>query len=283
MPGFMVDSALAANGFVSSDLTLWRDVVDWAGAAPVAWGRYLGSGGGAATPLTAQEVSFLHANRCAILPIYNDSPLNGGQAGTYALGQQDADAAIGRAQALGVPAGVYLCCDIEYGAPLTADYVRGWCDTMRPSIYGGSGILYGALSSPGFAQPLLAAMGDSNVQRLLLWAATPEPGSSTAASMPNWAPDAPSAQTQGMVRLWQYAEGDYGGWVDLDQIDTTLLATGLWQPAGGVADPTLPASVPSWADAAVQAALRAGVISDPVGDDDFYRMLVVLDRLGLFP
>ena len=283
MPGFMVDSAMAASGSVSSNLTLWQDVVDWAGAPPVAWGRYLGSGGGAATPLTAAEVSFLHANRCAILPIYNDSPLNGGQMGTYAMGQRDADAAIQRAQALGVPSGVYLCCDIEYGAPLTAEYVRGWCDTMRPSVYGGSGILYGALATTAFAQPLLAAMGDANVQRLLLWASTPEPGSSTATAMPTWVPDAPSAQTEGMVRLWQYSEGDYGGWVDLNEVDTTLLRSGLWLPANGAADPSLPATVPAWAAAAVRAALRVGVISDPVGDEDFYRMLVVLDRLGLFP
>ena len=101
--------------------------------------------------------------------------------------------------------------------------------------------------------------------------------------MPTWVPDAPSAQTEGMVRLWQYSEGDYGGWVDLNEVDTTLLRSGLWLPANGAADPSLPATVPAWAAAAVRAALRVGVISDPVGDEDFYRMLVVLDRLGLFP
>ncbi|MFB4332694.1 glucosaminidase domain-containing protein [Paenibacillus sp. CR_12] len=42
-----------------------------------------------------------------------------------------------------------------------------------------------------------------------------------------------------------------------------------------------PAKVPSWAEPAVQAAKQAGVLHDPEGSFDFYRIMTVLYRLGI--
>jgi hypothetical protein len=228
---FMVDSALPATSPVQPNLTLWDDVLAWAGGKPFLWGRYLGTGGGAATPLTADEANWLFARGCGVIPIYNDSPVNAGIQGTYALGQQDAQRAMAQAQAVGVPEGVYLVADIEYGAAVTGDWIRGWADAMRAGPYAGAGILYCAPRSPAFAQAWQDAWGSGNpnVRRLLIWSATPEPGPSTAAGMPPWGPDVPPG---GTVAIWQYAEGAYGGLVDLDEADDQALAGGLWVPSG---------------------------------------------------
>lgn len=230
MPVLMVDSAVAATALVQSGLTLWDDVVAWAGGAPAVWGRYMGDGYGAATPLTAAEADFLvNGKRCGILPIYNMATAES-VAGGYSAGQASASAALSMARSIGVPAGVYLACDIEAGWPLSSGWIQGWADVIRGSEYAGSGVLYGALNSPAFSQALLGALSDASVQRLLLWAATPLLGPSTASNMPAWAPAPPSPQTAPMVHIWQYAESAYGGVVDLDEIDEGLLRPGIWAP-----------------------------------------------------
>lgn len=48
------------------------------------------------------------------------------------------------------------------------------------------------------------------------------------------------------------------------------------------APPTTIPGVPAWAQDAVRKALASGAISDPAGDETFYRMQVELDRLGMF-
>lgn len=40
-------------------------------------------------------------------------------------------------------------------------------------------------------------------------------------------------------------------------------------------------NVPEWAKEAVQKAVKKGAVTDPVGDATFYRLLVVLDKLGV--
>lgn len=230
MTVFMVDSAGPASADIQTGLTRWDDVNAWAGAPPRVWGRYLGDGYGAAIPLTSGEADFLiNVKRCGILPIYNMATAQTVSQG-LAAGQAAAEAAVLMAQSVGVPAGVYLACDIEAGWPLSPEWIVGWAQTMRASPYAGSGVLYGALDSPAFANPFLAAMSDPDVARLVLWAATPVTSASTAAGMPAWAANAPSAGTAAMVGIWQYAEGAYGGVVDLDQVDEALLRPEIWSP-----------------------------------------------------
>ena len=230
MPVFMVDSSRPANAAVQPGLTLWDDVAAWAGAPPRVWGRYLGDGYGAAVPLTAAEADFLiNVQRCAILPIYNMATAKTVSQG-LAAGQAAALAAIHMAQAIGVPAGVYVACDIEAGWPLSEGWIVGWAQTMRAGPYAGSGVLYGALNTQAFAGPFTAALSNPDVARTVLWAATPVTRASTAAAMPPWSAQAPSVATAPMVGIWQFAEGAYGGVVDLDEIDETLLRPPIWAP-----------------------------------------------------
>ncbi len=233
---FMVDSSLPANGEVSAGLTVLDAVQRWSGTTPAVWGRYLGGGGGAATPLTKDEVAYLHQHGISILPIYNDSRLNGGADASYTLGSNEAHEAIAQADALGVPDNTYLACDIEYGAldRLTDSYVAGWSDTMRASRYGGSGILYANCGDARFQAAM--ANGNANVQRLGLWLASWVQNPALAASaMPSWqAPHGPTALPPSIASqtwLWQYAGGAYGDLVDLNVVQWPLPAPGgLWEP-----------------------------------------------------
>lgn len=53
-------------------------------------------------------------------------------------------------------------------------------------------------------------------------------------------------------------------------------------PAPILVTPDPLAAVPEWALEAVKAGLAKGAITDPSGDHNFYRMIVVMHRLGLF-
>lgn len=234
---FAVDSARLPTDLVQPGLTVWQDVVDWAGAPPRAWGGYLGTGGGAATPLNAAAVAFLHGQHCAVVPIYNDATATSVASG-YAAGCADARRAIALAQALGVPAGIYIWGDVEYGWALTPGWIEGWCDTWRPTPFGGSGGLYGNLDTPAFGRPYCEARTDpaatpgtrANVQRLELWAARWVSQGTTAAGAPPWNPAAPPGGAAA-VRAWQYSGGAFGGVADLDELDARLLDSGLWLAA----------------------------------------------------
>lgn len=221
----------------------WSALRAAAGTTPAFVGRYLGDGGGAATPLTAAEVVAIHALGCAILPVYNDSPVNAGAEGSYALGHLDGQRAIAQAQSLGVPAGVYIAADVEYSAPVTADWLRGWADAMRPSPYGGSGIIYCAPDAPSWqaAWAEASAAGDPNIRRLLIWSAQPAERQASVRSVPTWGPLVPPGAT---VALWQWSEGCAEAPVDLDLCDTSLLQHNpfgsLWLPPAPAGTPQAP-------------------------------------------
>jgi hypothetical protein len=286
----MVDSAADAR-------TLVAQVSAALGAPPAAWARYLGTGGAGATPLGAAEASALQDAGIGILPVYNDSPINGGTQGTYALGQADAAQAVRQATALGVPAGTYICCDIEASALglLTGDYLAGWADAMRGSSYGGAGIVYANLADPRFGQALDAALARSpaNVGRMGFWLASwLTSDSPDAPAAPEWsAAYGPEqlpwqAPEQAQVWAWQYAGGALGGTVDLSVIRLPLPAPGgLWTASDGpVAPPADPANTPDpWAAAAWAKAAAAGVLDGTRPRDPLTReeAAVVLDRLKL--
>lgn len=295
-PVIGVDTFLDFRAQVQAGLTVWADACAWLGAKPKWVSRPIGTGGGAATPLSAGEVSFLHGQGVAILPYFNDSVLNGSKppAATYALGVQEAAQAIAEANKLGVPDNTYVALAIENNAPVTGDYVRGWCDTIRASRLAGSGMIYGIIT-PGsrLAQALgdaLAADQTGNLRRLYLWSSrwTVGTAGTNAANAPAWDAGG-SPAIAGQVHAWQYSGNDFDDVVDEDELDAALLAPGggLWDPpAAAAAKPTpqptaLPATVPSWAAPSVRKAISKGVVTDPAGGADFYRSLVVMDRLGL--
>lgn len=230
----MVDSARAATDTVAPGLTLAHDVHAWAGARPAAWARYLGMGGGAATPLSVAEAQFLLAAGVSILPVWNDT-------GVYSLGQgyaggvADARRAIQRCDALGVPDGTYVAADLEYGWPVTQGWIEGWAVTMRQSRLAGAGMIYANLDQPYFRDPFLDALQGTHaddVRRLLLWSANWTARPFTASDPPRWSPSVPSVATAGQVVAWQANGGAYGDVADLDLIELPLPGPGgLWVPA----------------------------------------------------
>lgn len=225
-----------------ANITYLDDATSWLGAIPAFVARYLGTGGGAATPLSASEVDYVHSYAGKGIPIllcYNDSPINGGTSGTEAVANQDVVNAIAQCEALGVPAGVYVFGDVESNASIQHGYVTGWCNGWRPTIYGGAGGLYGLTGGgQNLGRAYLEALktdANGNVHRMLLWSARWISTGFSASNAPRWGAIAPSPETAGAVRVWQVTGGTFGGIVDEDMIDESLLvpltaAGGLWTP-----------------------------------------------------
>lgn len=219
------DSSALPTSAGPCGLTLFHYAGAAAQRAPAFWCLYLGSGGDAATPATTATADAVARWGAAIVVVWNDADealLAGGWAG----GVSGANQAVAQARALGVPPGTAIWCDVESEWTLTAGFADGWtCTLLQAGFVPG---FYGCLSAPGFAQGFLAAYAADagNLGRCLLWAATPEPGYTAGEALPAWAPDAPSAETAGLVVLWQVAEKAYGGRVDVD------LARGDWAAGG---------------------------------------------------
>jgi hypothetical protein len=231
-----------------SGKTVWDTIVAWLGGKPAFIGRYLGTGGGAATPLSVDEVNFiLTQQRVPLLTIFNDSPINGGGAATYQQGVMDAEAAMRQAAAIGQPHSAYIAFDIEAGAAVGVDYIRGLTRTMRAGPYPGSGIVYG-LTGPEAAlgRALAGSVPDADVARLVLWSAkwlnkggpVPPDGLSLSAvdgflRSVGWSPDSPPSFASNTL-IWQFAGGAFGGLADEDLMDDRLLKPGtegsLWLP-----------------------------------------------------
>jgi glycoside hydrolase-like protein len=181
-----VDSAAAANsGPVGSHTTLYDAVVSPAGAGrtPAFWGRYIGHPT-TRFNLTPGEADFLLGRDCRIVLIYGGT--TSATVGTYQQGVDHATTAINylASNSLAVPEddSVWIYCDTEYPSMSpTADFFRGWSDTMFSSSYGGAGGVYGntsVIAAPQFNTPYCKAYAaDSNMREVnataLLWANQP--------------------------------------------------------------------------------------------------------------
>ncbi|MHB1669076.1 glycoside hydrolase domain-containing protein [Thiomonas sp.] len=227
----------------------------WLGQKPDFVGRYLGTGGGAATPLTQREALFIRSQGVAILPIYNDSPLNGGAAGTEGMGRQDALKACAWAGNLGVPTGTVLACDIEARAPVNAAWMVGWADAMRASVYWKSGLLYGT----NHLNVLLNAMPTTRaLENLFTWVAQYDTGGEDYRNALNLRLQRPSPFSSFQTRAWQFARDVFSLKADQDLADDTLFDA-MWHGtpvtvAGTVSTAGPPTNVTS-ALAKVQAAM----------------------------
>ena len=235
------DFSRPCNEEVEPGLTRLDDAEKWYGAPLAFVCRYIDTGGGAAIPLKSSEVNWIvNTRRKPLVPIYSDSTINGGTFGTYELGVTDARRAVVQTQQIGIPAGTYLTGDVEDKATVTEAWVRGWCDGMRPTQFGGAGILYGLCGPDGnLGKAYLEALSadrTGNVRRLILWDAkwVSQSGFSHT-SVPPWNPDVPSAATAGAVRLCQVTGGVFGPVCDLDLIDSALL-----KPGAGLVTPIPP-------------------------------------------
>jgi hypothetical protein len=213
------------------DAAFVHTVVETLGLTPAFWGRYLGTGGGAAEPLAAAEVSLLHERGVSLLLIWNDATPSDLHATADAVAQ--ARAAILRCRQLQVPAGVTVYVDIEAGWPLDPGWLVAWQETLAAADYSAGAYL--TVARPPVARAL-ASLPSSTLDHLHLWNAgwISPPGTYPyllrTAEGERIAPPAWPAWLPAAVGAWQYA-GDVAGMVDLDLIDEALpSAPVLWAP-----------------------------------------------------
>lgn len=174
---------------------------DGAGRTPAFWGRYIGH------PtlrfnLTSGEANFLHGRNCRVLLVYGGTTI--ATVETYQQGVDHATTAIDYLanNSLVVPEddSVWIYCDTEFPVMSpTADFFRGWSDTMFISSYGGAGGVYGNTSlraAPQFNTPYCTAYAaDARMRELnvpaLLWANQPNQCAGASCHPPTLAANPP--------------------------------------------------------------------------------------------
>ena len=249
-----IDTSLSLTADVQPGLSFLGDAIAWLGGMPAVAIRPMGTGAPqgkkGATPVTAVEINGLRVQGLAVGVYFNDSPLNSGAPATAAQGAADARTAQAQAAAIGVDAGTYLWFDLESNiaanpantVAAVAAYLTALAAANRPSVYGGSGGVYGIMA-PGSLLgdalvQALASDSSGDVARLVLWPAqwTVGAGGFALSSAPAWAPNVPTPLL-GMVRMIQVSGNDFNDICDLNLVDDTLLL-----PGGGL---MLPASQPA--------------------------------------
>lgn len=200
-----VDSAAPADSRpVGPYATLYDAVLSADGAqrAPAFWGRYIGH----ARPhvnLTSREADFLRTRNCRILLVYGGT--TSATVGTYQQGVDHATNAIAwiADHGLAVPEDgrVWIYCDTEYPSMSpTADFFRGWSDTMFSSVYGGAGGVYGNTSRNAASQfntPYCDAFAADDNMRIadapaVLWANQPNQCAGPSCHPPTLASNPPA-------------------------------------------------------------------------------------------
>jgi hypothetical protein len=252
----MIDAAQALDAPGWGGIPLYKLAEDYTeGPGKVALryvARYLTAGatGKDATPLTAAEVDYLATQSASILPVWN-LETGSSVSGTYADGQAAFAKCAAALAALGVPANAYPALDIEHGWALSPDWLLGWVDAARASIYGGASIIYCDDSTMGPVLTKAKAIGTQaqldNLTRVLFWvaawwwngsgqpyAANGAAHGMTADALPAMDPATLFPAAPGQVVAWQYADGCVGGLCDQSVVDLgRVTAPGvLWAPKG---------------------------------------------------
>lgn len=187
------------------------------------WFRYLTDGGVGATPLTTSEIDELSQRQIRVLPVWNR--VEG--VATAAQGIAAANAALEAIRSLQRPLPVVFA-DIEYGTPITADWLEGWHDGctkvgLAPGVYANMGSTYWLRAWT----PLPASVRAD----LVLWTADwlqvrtiPSP-----TELERWAQEWQSCQGA-RVHAWQVA-GNVWGVVDVDLVSADWLVRLFASPA----------------------------------------------------
>jgi|GEM_PF-5701580 len=187
---------------VRHTIPFYNWVVSQAGSPPQFWGRYLNLTGA----IAAAEVDYLHSRApyCRILLIYQAPTVDG----NYLQGVADANDAIGRADALNVPAGVMLFADVEANTSPTAAWLQGWANRMFTSKYGGAGGFYASTHSTStfitaYATACLEAPSLMAAARIYsaVWVGDCTP----ASAAPAFAPPLPASNPE-TVLFWQFKD-----------------------------------------------------------------------------
>ncbi len=165
---------------------------------PMIWGRYLGDRQNMSTGLTIQEVDFLHTHNIKLLLMYNHFS----EAVGYENGKHSAEHAISLAQALHVPKGKAIFANIEPSDPVDSDFLEGWFERLQLSDY--TPAIYGSFL-PGHEldkmYKRLANTNESFHDKMILWTAYPQTGTTTKNEAPFYNPTGPVGAN---VIGWQY-------------------------------------------------------------------------------
>ena len=207
---------------------------------PDFWGRYIGLGA-FADDMKASEVTFAHSKGLAILLVYSD--YNPANVKGYTTGQTYAITAIKAAQrVLNISQGVAIFVDIEAGETPDAAFLQGWYDRLNSTFtYSYKGIQYtyqagyykaGYYGNTGSTNPFTlaycqAVSSEGQIgTNAFVWTTQPNPGRTTKAAAPAFAPIQPSCANQTFA--WQYGlAGSQPPNVDTDEIGGILP---LWHP-----------------------------------------------------
>lgn len=199
---FGVDSSVPADNVLQNNLTQF-DWVTRNKAYPNFWGRHIEGD----TPLTKEEIRFIHRKGCKIVPIYrSDEPKQ-----TEAQGKAESKKIALRAVELGIPKGTAVFVELADTEPAKQQYLFGLANGLLAAGYI-PGFKANTDSLYGFDGEYSRAMTQHPqvFEQCLVWATAPKPeeydGITTSHFIhpDKWIPFAPSCITRNDIALWQY-------------------------------------------------------------------------------
>lgn len=184
-------------------------------------GRYIGAK--SFTPMNASEASFIHSQGIHILPLLSDF---GGDLG-FSTGVSRANTAITNARNLGIPTKTIIVLDIEAGSSVDAGYIEGWYTTIVNAGYTAGYYENPFPTSSQFNGAFCNAVkAQSNIAASILFSNEREPGRTTRANAPAFAPVGLLCNGQdlgGHTLIWQYGEQGSGSVnIDTDEMQSSV-------------------------------------------------------------
>lgn len=229
-PGAAQDPLFGVDSAQPVTRETFAQVRHWASVRIGFWGRYLGTGGGAAVPLSATEAQVLHQLGVAIAPIYNDVVQR--ELGAQSQGESAARTAVLRGRALGIPRGVVIFADIEHGWPITGLWLYGWASTLAAESYRPGVYLSLDDASAQAALKSLKVRDPSLYRETTVWNArwlVPDGWNTFRDGRISTPPFSAPALFRDVVGLWQFAGASDGGRVDLNlRNPERLMLSALW-------------------------------------------------------
>lgn len=195
--GFAADTRLG-NGYTLHDWVMRRNCF------PAFWGRSLTGD----TPISAEEIEFLHGKNCKIALVLRDLTEEGVSTND---GTADALRAVEAAKALHVPEGVALFAEIRDDWSVNHNWMIGFAQVLRDNGYI-PGFIGNTDSSKNFnfdrqCGHYALATQEQGEYGAVYWATEPKTGGEPS----DWAPFCPSDLTPERIGLWRVGSVGVGG------------------------------------------------------------------------
>jgi hypothetical protein len=211
---FGVDSASDAR-------SIFDQVSREAGEKPLFWFRYLTDGGVGATPITRDEVEWLQRQGVSVGLVYNRIGSFGYT--TFVQAEGAAQDSSYLARELAVPPKVAIFADLEYGVPVSTEWLRGWVETiskmgLTPGVY--------ANMVAAYWQRAWKPLDSEYKDRIIRWnadwiGATSSPTAKEVIQQhgESW----PKSLDGSLFHIWQVIGRAYHNLVDIDLVDINAL------------------------------------------------------------